>query len=236
MFIHEYEKVKMEILGSLTILMETADYIVVDKPAGWIVEQNPFKAQSVEAVLIKYLAQKKKNPFVGIVHRLDKVTSGVMIVAKKKSVLKLLNQQFATRQIKKEYLAIVENRPALVEAELVHWLEKDQKNKQAILYNTPKKETTQCHLTYKILNSKDELTLLQIQPSTGKFHQIRAQLSSIACPILGDIKYGSTKKYEENGIALHAFSLEFNDIEQQNIQKVTVNPPKNKWWDLLRSK
>lgn len=63
MFIHEYEKVKMEILGSLTILMETADYIVVDKPAGWIVEQNPFKAQSVEAVLVKYLAQKKKKSF-----------------------------------------------------------------------------------------------------------------------------------------------------------------------------
>ncbi len=223
----------MKPTNSLTILLETANYILINKPTGWVVEQNPFETQSVEATLFKYLAEKKKKPFVGIVHRLDKVTSGVMIVAKKKSTLKWLNQQFATRQVQKEYWAIVENRPILAEGELVHWLEKDQKNKRAILYNAQKKETTSCHLTYKILTSTEEATLLQIRPSTGKFHQIRAQLSSIGCPIVGDTKYGATKEYEKNGIALHAFSLEFNDIDQENIQKITANPPKNKWWELL---
>ncbi len=226
----------MKATNSLTILMETDNYVLINKPNGWSVEQNPFDPQSVETILVNYFAEKKKKPFVGIVHRLDRVTSGVMIVAKKKSALKWLNQQFATKQIQKEYWAIVENRPILMEGELVHWLEKDQKNKRAILHDTQKKETTLCHLTYKILTSTEEATLLQVRPSTGKFHQIRVQLSSIDCPIVGDAKYGASKEYEENGIALHAFSLEFNDIDKENIQKITAHPPKNKWWESLSIK
>ncbi|NJK82805.1 MAG: RNA pseudouridine synthase [Saprospiraceae bacterium] len=132
----------MEGPDSLVILKETSDYLVIDKPAGWIVERSPFEAQSVEATVFSYLAQKKKTPFVGIVHRLDKVTSGVMILAKKKSALKALNQQFATRQIKKEYWAIVEGCPISMKVRWCIGWRKTKKINGRLCMTPKKKETT----------------------------------------------------------------------------------------------
>ena len=155
----------------------------------------------------------KREPFVGVVHRLDRPVSGVLVLAKKKSTLKLLNQQFAEHRTTKRYKAIVSQRPSADSATLTHYIYVNNKFKKAEIYTSPRKDAHECRLIYRVEKALKNGYLLDIQLLTGKFHQIRAQLSFIGCPILGDEKYGSILPYRKDAIALHAYQLEFNDLE-----------------------
>lgn len=191
---------------NLPILTETSHYLAIDKPAGLIVERNPWEP-SAESLVFEYLSEKRGSPFLGIVHRLDRVTSGVLLLAKKKSALKELNRQFAEKQVRKTYLAIVEQAPSQAEGKLEHWLFKNQAEKRAVVFERQQKNAVFCSLSYRSLKGR----LLEISPDTGKFHQIRAQLAAIGCPITGDNAYGAQTGYRPNAIMLHAWKLEFND-------------------------
>ena len=196
----------------LEILAETPQYIVVVKPAGINVEKwEGF--ESVEQLIFDYLKTQKPHnePFVGVVHRLDRAVSGVLVLAKKKSILKLLNQQFAERLTEKKYQAIVENRPAKDKDTLKHFLFVNNKLKKAEVFLTEQKNTHECQLSYHFVKKVDNGFLLDIKLWTGKFHQIRAQLSSIGCPIVGDEKYGAKTIFKKDSIALHAVQLSFFD-------------------------
>lgn len=207
----------------MNILQETRHWLAINKPAGLLVERNPWE-DSVEAQAYEYLQQREKKPYLGIVHRLDRVTSGVLLLAKKKSALITLNEQFRERNVQKTYLALVANEPPQPEADLTHWLEKDYKNKQAILHEQATSNATKCHLHYRLLQQQQGNYLLEIHPTTGKFHQIRAQLAAIGCPILGDEKYGSTTPYAPQAVALHAWQLKFTDpIEKTPV--LIIAPP-----------
>ncbi len=219
---------------NLEIIKETSHYLLLNKPAGMIVEKSPFESPTVEDWVLRYLEQSQKKIFLGIVHRLDRVTSGVLIMAKKKSTLKYLNQQFAARKVKKQYLAIVENPPKLNRATLLHWLEKDQKNKRAVIHGKEKKNTTLCQLEYQVLATSSKGTLLSIQPSTGRFHQIRAQLAFVGNPIVGDKKYGANTTYYDRAIALQAHTLAFIDPLSGRTQVATAPMPNNEWWNEFR--
>lgn len=188
------------------IIFESTALIVINKESGIISEQNPFEALSAESQVRHYLGQGLKPPFVGVAHRLDRVTSGLLIFAKKKSALKQLNQWFADRKIQKTYLAITSTPPKPAKGILEHHLFTDKSAKKTLVYDHPKGGTKPARLHYRTLEVNEHGTLLEIKPSTGRFHQIRAQLSYIGCPILGDEKYGGSPLIP-NAIALHAWKI-----------------------------
>ncbi len=212
------------------IIKETAHWIAINKPCGLNVEQL-WDYPSVETQVKQYLKGKHtKEPFLGIVHRLDRPVSGVLLLAKRKQPLKGLNKQFANREIKKTYWAITEVIPEKKEGFLEHYLLKDQKNKKAIAFTATKPNAFKAKLHYKVIQEEKNFSLLEIQPFNGKFHQIRVQLAAIGCPIFGDFKYGGKMKYHENGIALHARKLSFKDPNTGCHQEITASVRKNAVW------
>jgi len=190
------------------ILFESNQILVVNKPSGIITEDNPFEPTNLEALARKYLAQKINNPYLGVVHRLDRVTSGVVIFAKKSGTLKTLNRWFEERQIQKTYWAITSIAPETSSDTLTNYLLTDSKSKKALIVDPKTKGAKKAELSYKALSTLEDQFLLEIKPKTGRFHQIRAQLSHIGCPIIGDEKYGSTVPFQKLQIALHARSIE----------------------------
>ncbi len=173
------------------------------------------------------------NNILQNVHRLDKPVSGTLLIARKRSVLKLLNEQFASRDIGKTYLAIVSTAPPHTEGELKHWLIKDEEGKRALITDARVQLSVEVKLTYKVLKQKDGKTLLEVDLITGKYHQIRAQLAHIGSPIIGDEKYGSTEKYLENALALHASKLTFKHPIDGNVMTVTAPLPDDSLWQLF---
>lgn len=193
---------------NLNIIEETDHWIIVNKPAGLIVEQHP-QFLSLEQMVFEHFTKVKKKPFVGVVHRLDRPVSGAILFAKKKSSLKKLNEMIRFREIKKTYLALVENKPPKEKGTLTHWLEKDTKNRRALLHSKSTKKGKQAILRYELKEERVDGFLLKINLTTGRYHQIRAQLAEMNCPIIGDKTYGSSTAFAENSIGLHAWRLEF---------------------------
>lgn len=212
-------------MTNLKIIIETPNYLVVDKPCGIQVEYSPYYP-SIEQWILDYLKiqNPKKEPFVGIVHRLDRPVSGVLLVAKKKSYLKMFNEEFRLRHVKKIYQAWVENAPIEQNATLEHYLLINQKEKKAMIVNKGTKNAMPVSLTYSKIEDYKDKNILEIDLHTGKFHQIRAQLAAIGSPIIGDEKYGSRLPYQPNSIALHATKLIINDTILS--QEVTFETPK----------
>ena len=210
---------------TITIIKETPGWLAVNKPAGIQVERNPF-GPSVESLAYAHLAKKRGNPYVGIIHRLDRVTTGVVLVAKKKGALKELNEQFRLRKVRKTYLAMVDKAPPQAEATLTHWLEKDQQEKRAQVVDTASGQGSECTLSYRQLWVDDNgRALLEVSPITGKYHQIRAQLAAIGCPIVGDLHYGAAEAYQPNQIMLHAWKLAFFDPAKKRQVEVEAAAP-----------
>ncbi len=242
----------------LKIIEENPNYIIVNKRAGLITERNPFEVITVESLVEEYLTTGKRTPyslerkhlapktkerknfkkqsrkknaaFVGIVHRLDRVTSGAMVFAKNRSSLKKLNNQISSRKIQKTYLAIVENPPPHKEGTLRHQLVKNQKNKCAEIYENPRKDSMECTLSYSLLKSTAHSHLLKIELKTGRFHQIRAQLSHIGCPIIGDEKYGAKKQHLPLAICLHSWELKIKDLGANEILEYKADLPNTRYW------
>ena len=212
------------------VLFESNQLLVVQKPAGIITEDNPFEANNLEANCRAYLKQKINDPYLGVVHRLDRVTSGVVIFAKKRGALKTLNRWFEERQIQKTYWAITSGEPEKKQGILIHHLLTEKKSKKTLVVDPKVKGAKKAELSFKVLSSMDDQFLLEIKPKTGRFHQIRAQLSHIGCPIIGDKKYGSTTHYENLQIGLHARSIELPEAINGSIRKFTAPLPKDKLW------
>lgn len=218
-------------MALLEIVHENNDFIVVNKAAGLITEKSPFESLTVENQVHDYIAKKKKKPYVGVVHRLDRVTSGVLVFAKKKSVLVAFNELFSSRRVQKTYLAIVNNKPPKNKQNLQHFLVKNRLEKRADIVPTKTKNAQDATLSYQILGQNKYGYLLEVKPRTGRFHQIRAQLSHIGCSIIGDEKYGSDQKYEDLSVCLHAWKLTYQDLNTKENITVEASMPKNAFWD-----
>jgi len=215
-----------------TILKETKHWLAVNKPAGMAVEGSKVGSPTVQSLIFNYLSQKEKKPYTGMVHRLDRVTTGVLLIAKKKSILKELNELFRIRQIQKTYLALSDQAPKQEKSILVHHLLQDRDKRKAILFDHPKAGTKECRLEYQHLAHSDMgYHLFQVNLLTGKYHQIRAQLSNINCPIVGDEKYDSKAAYYKGEVALHAWQLQFEDPIEKKVVKITAPPPNNPFWN-----
>ena len=196
------------------------------------VEGAKVGSPTIQSIVHNYLSETVKKPYVGIVHRLDRVTSGVVLVAKKKSALIALNEIFRERQIEKTYLAISDSAPDKPHALLSHHLLQDREKRMAILLDTPQTGTKECRLRYEYIKNSDMgYHLFKVALLTGKYHQIRAQLANINCPIVGDEKYGSKAAYYKRAVALHAWQLKFVDPMTKLPISLKASPPDNPFWN-----
>jgi len=221
-------------MTSLEIIHENSDYIVVNKTAGLISEKSPFEDNTVEDQVLHHLLKSKRKPFVGVIHRLDRVTSGVLIFAKKKSILTEFNELFRSRKLQKTYLAIVKNKPPKNKENLVHFLVKNNLEKRADIVTTKVEGAQECILSYQVMGENAFGHLLKVKPQTGRFHQIRAQLAHIGLPIIGDEKYGSDQEYLPLSVCLHAWKLSYLVASAGEYKTFEAALPENELWVFSR--
>lgn len=217
-------------MSKLEVIHENKDYIVVNKAAGLISEKSPYEAVTVEIQVYHHHLKNKQKPYIGIIHRLDRVTSGVLILAKKKSILVEFNNLFSSRKVQKTYLTIVKNKPAKNKGNLVNYLVKNNLEKRATIVPSKSKGAQNCSLSYEVLGKNDYGYLLEVKPKTGRFHQIRAQLANIELPIIGDKKYGSDQKYLPLSICLHAWRLTYENPNSKESHTFEAPLPNNDFW------
>ncbi|MBN2706209.1 MAG: RNA pseudouridine synthase, partial [Deltaproteobacteria bacterium] len=208
----------------LSIVHETDAYLIIDKPSGLITEMNPFE-DSLENQVKEYLSRQKRKVFIGVVHRLDKVTSGIVLFCKKKSAVKHFSTLFENRAIQKTYLAVVSGSLSFPSGSLANYLEKDLKNKKALVSDTKRENSKSCVLFYRTIEASNERSLLLVEPKTGRYHQIRAQLAYSGHPIIGDKLYNSPERYLPGEICLHAYKLQFRDFGRDTILEIKTKYP-----------
>lgn len=212
------------------IVYEDNHMMVVNKKAGQLVQGDKTGDESLLDSIknfIKVRDQKPGNVFLGLVHRIDRPTSGLVIYAKTSKALTRLTQMVKNREIKKTYWAIVPKEMLPTSQRLVHYLQKNEKNNKAIVFIKPTDGAKEAILTYNIIKVLDNYQLAEIDLETGRHHQIRAQLSKVGLSIKGDLKYGSPRSNPDGGISLHARRLDFvHPVTKDNIQ-ITASVPQN---------
>ena len=193
-------------MADYTILYEDDVILVCNKAAGLMVEPDRNNFPNLLQEVKNYLKAStgEKTPYVQHLHRLDRPTSGIVLFTKQKEYLKNLSEQFAQRTVSKFYVALTKNAPKEMSGKLEHWHRKEKKKAVLVPEGTPFAEKAILEYTVK---PHGDFFLWEIKMQTGKYHQIRVQLASLACPILGDELYGSTETYKPNAIALHAAKL-----------------------------
>jgi 23S rRNA pseudouridine1911/1915/1917 synthase len=215
------------------IIYEDNHLIAVNKRAGEIVQADKTGDPPIGNHLKEFLKQKYNKPgevFVGVVHRLDRPVSGVVLFAKTSKGLERMNQLFRERATKKIYWAIVEQKPAQPEGKLIHWLAKNEKQNKSYASLTEKANHLICELDYKLIASSDRYHLLEVTPLTGRHHQIRVQLSTMKCIIKGDLKYGAKRSNPDGSICLHARRLEFiHPVKNEPVSIEAPVPTDNLW-------
>ena len=186
------------------IIFEDSEIIVVNKSSG--IPTQPDKNNTPS--LLELLTQERPNLY--LLHRLDQRVSGLVIFAKTELSAKQLNKDFQTRNITKKYRAIVANKTTENEAKLTHWLLKDSKKNLSKAFVKEVENSQKSELIYKVIQSSERYHLLEIELLTGRFHQIRSQLSAIGIPILGDLKYGYKRSSPDGSIFLQSYHLSLN--------------------------
>ncbi|PIF44083.1 23S rRNA pseudouridine1911/1915/1917 synthase [Chryseobacterium sp. 52] len=212
------------------IVYEDNHLLVVNKKVGQLVQGDKTGDESLlESIksFIKKRDAKPGNVFLGLVHRIDRPTSGLVIYAKTSKALSRLTQMVKNREVKKTYWAVVGKEMIPQSQRLVHYLKKNEKNNKAIIFIKETEGAKEAILTYRIIKTLDNYMLLEIDLETGRHHQIRAQLSKTGIPIKGDLKYGSPRSNPDGGINLHARKLEFiHPVTKENIE-ITAPVPQN---------
>jgi 23S rRNA pseudouridine1911/1915/1917 synthase len=222
------------------IIYEDNHIIAVNKKCGEIVqgdktEDSPLVEDVREFIRRKY--DKPGNVFCGLIHRLDRPVSGVVLFAKTSKALTRMNKLFNDKKISKKYWAIVKDKPPVEEETLEHYILKNSVKNKSYVYDYEKKNSKRSSLTYKMMYGSNNYYMLEIDLHTGRHHQIRAQLASIGCPIKGDLKYGFPRSNKNGGIDLHARSIEFEHPTKKEPIKIIAPPPvkDNLWKDILES-
>lgn len=208
--------------AALNIIFEDDVILVCHKPAGLMVEPDRNNHPNLLQQVKQYLKQqtKQKEVYAQHLHRLDRVTSGLVLFTKQKEHLRFLSEQFAQRQVGKDYMALTGNCPKNTEGTLEHWHRKEKGKAVLVTEGTPYAELAKLDFSVK---PHGQYYAWHIKLHTGKFHQIRVQLASLGCPIIGDELYGSNINYQPNAIALLAYQLQFTHPVSK--QLVTFKAP-----------
>lgn len=226
----------MKILSTkdnLQILHEDNHLIVVNKRVGDIVQGDKTGDKPLSEIVKEYLKEKYNKPgdvFLGVVHRLDRPTTGIVVFAKTSKALERLNKMFSERETQKTYWAVVKNKPPKTEDTLVHFLKRNEKNNTSKAHLKEVPESKKASLSYTTIKELDHYFVLEIQLHTGRHHQIRAQLAAIGSPIKGDLKYGFDRSNPDGGIHLHARKLAFvHPVSKENIAIIAPAPSDSLW-------
>lgn len=218
----------------MTILYEDNHLVIVNKKAGEIVQGDKTGDTPLSDFVKDWLKEKYNKPgnvYLGVVHRLDRPVSGVVLFAKTSKALPRLNKMFAEHnKVNKTYWAIVQNCPLEPQGTLTHWLTRQEKNNTARAYDREVPGSKKAVLDYELIASGDKYHLLEIHLHTGRHHQIRCQLAKIGCPIKGDLKYGAPRSNPDGSISLHARTLTLEHPVNHEIISVTAPVPDDKLW------
>lgn len=220
----------------MEVLYEDNHIIIVNKAPGEIVQGDKTGDTPLSDTVRQWIKETHCKPgkvFLGVVHRLDRPVSGLVVFAKTSKALARLNEMFRNGDVHKTYWAITRNRPMKPEALLTHYITTVERNNKSYASDKPKDGAKEARLSYRLVSSSDRYHLLEVNLMTGRKHQIRVQLSAIGCPIKGDLKYGDKRSNPDGSISLMARSVEFiHPVSKQKI-KVTADPPSDNLWQVL---
>ena len=221
----------------MTVLYEDNHIIAVNKTCNEIVQGDKTGDTPLSEIVKAYIKEKYNKPgevFLGVTHRLDRPTSGVVLFARTSKALTRLNAMFQSHdQIKKTYWAIVQGAPKQPEARLENWLVRNEAQNKSYIAKPGAKDAKQAILEYKTLVRGENYTLLEVNLETGRHHQIRCQLAAIGCPIKGDLKYGAKRSNPDGGICLHAREIAFiHPVKKEPVRIVAPVPEDSVWQQL----
>ena len=218
---------------TLQVIYEDNHLIVVNKRPGDIVQGDKTGDLPLSEVVKQYIAKKYNKPgavFLGVVHRLDRPTSGLVVFARTSKALARLNKMFAERETKKTYWAMVKSPVTPDRGTMEHYLLRNPNQNKSYAHLKPIPEAKRALLNYQTIAKSDHYTLLEIDLETGRHHQIRAQLAAIDCPIKGDLKYGAKRSNPDGSIHLHARHLELVHPVKKEPMRFTAPLPDDPLW------
>ncbi|MBO4800349.1 MAG: RluA family pseudouridine synthase [Bacteroidaceae bacterium] len=217
----------------MQVLYEDNHVIIVSKSAGEIVQGDKTGDTPLSETVKAYIKEKYQKPgavFLGVVHRLDRPVSGVVLFARTSKALTRLNELFRTGDVKKTYWALVQNLPPNPEGTLTHYLVRNEQKNKSFAYATERPGAKKAVLDYRVIGHTDRFHLIEVHLHTGRHHQIRCQLAAIGCPIRGDLKYGAPRSNPDGSISLHARSIAFvHPVSHQDINIVAPLPTEGPW-------
>jgi 23S rRNA pseudouridine1911/1915/1917 synthase len=217
------------------IIYEDNHLLVINKPAGWLVQGDKTGDQTLTDWGKNYLKEKYNKPgavFLTPAHRIDRPVSGAVLFARTDKALGRLAEMFRKQEVEKEYYAIVNKQPTSPNGILKHYLVKDEQRNVVKAYLKPIPNAKESITAYESIGKIESGFLLRIKPSTGRAHQIRVQLASIGCAIIGDLKYGAHEPLNDASIGLHCLNMTFVHPVQKEILKVEAELPNVFWWKI----
>jgi 23S rRNA pseudouridine1911/1915/1917 synthase len=221
----------------MEVIYEDNHIIAVNKICAEIVQGDKTGDLPLSETVKQWLKEKynkQGNVFIGVVHRLDRPVSGLVLFAKTSKVLPRLNEMFREGKVKKMYWAIVKNPPPQQEGELVHYLVRNEKQNRSYAYDREKPDAKKAVLSYRVIARSNYYYLLEIDLKTGRHHQIRCQLAKIGCPVKGDLKYGFDRSNPDGGISLHSRKIGFiHPVSKEKIEIIAPVPKNDNLWRLL---
>lgn len=228
------QKIEHSNLKNLQVLHEDNHLIIVNKRPGDIVQGDKTGDTPLSEIVKEYLKNKYNKPgnvYLGVVHRLDRPTSGIVVFAKTSKALPRLNKLFSEGKTKKTYWTVVKNAPERTQDTLIHWLVRNSKQNKSYAHKNEVPNSKKAILDYRLIKRLENYFLLEIDLKTGRHHQIRAQLSAIGCTIKGDLKYGADRSNKDGSIHLHSRSLAFEHPVKKELVSFIAPPPKDSIWD-----
>jgi 23S rRNA pseudouridine1911/1915/1917 synthase len=220
-----------------SVVYEDNHLIIVNKASGVLVQGDETGDTPLSELVKGYLKEKYNKPgnvFAGVIHRLDRPVTGLVALAKTSKALERMNEMFRDKTIQKTYWAVVKNKPAKETGKLVHWLVKDKNKNLTTAHAKEVKDGLKSELDYKLISSSSGFYLLEVNPLTGRPHQIRVQLASMGCPIWGDVKYGAPEGNKDGSIHLHARKLQFIHPVKKEPLTVEGGLPENTIWKFFK--
>lgn len=228
----------MSVYQKPDVIFEDNHLIIVNKKPGEIVQGDKTGDAPMSDHVKQYIKEKYNKPgevFLGTVHRIDRPVSGIVMFARTSKALARMNNLFQEKKIHKTYWAVVKQKPPHVQEHLIRFLTKNEKQNKSYCSKTEKAGALKSELTYTLLASSDNYHLLEIDPQTGRHHQIRAMLADIGCTIKGDLKYGFNRSNPDGSIHLHARAIRFEHPVTKEEIFLEANPPKDPVWDYFVS-
>lgn len=223
----------------MEVVYEDNHIIIVNKSCSEIVQGDKTGDKPLSEKVKEYLKDKYAKPgnvFCGVVHRLDRPVSGLVVFAKTSKALARLNNMFKDKEVKKTYWAIVADKPRNDEAVIEDYLVKNERQNKSYAHPNPVQGSKKAILDYRVIGKSDRYYLLEVHLHTGRHHQIRCQLANIGCPIRGDLKYGARRSNPDGGISLHARHIEFVHPVSHITVSVTAPVPDEGVWKAFKDR